>query len=257
MTLIALAGGKGAPGVTTAAVALAAVWPRPAILVECDPAGGDLAYRLENESGRPLAQDRGVLSLAAALRTQSQAGQVWEHVQRLRGGLPVLVGPSSSVQSAALGRAWPSLCQALSGLEDADVLVDCGRVSAGSPALAVVSAAELTVLFARATVDAIAHLRSAIEVLAAAGAGPIGVVVISGEGRARKQVQEVLTANRLPARVIGALAVDEQGAAALRGEWTRGLDVKPLITSARQAAHEIDTELLASAQRRRPAELAR
>ena len=42
--LIAVAADKGAPGVTTTAVALAAVWPRPVLLAECDPAGGDLVY---------------------------------------------------------------------------------------------------------------------------------------------------------------------------------------------------------------------
>ena len=41
MALIAVAADKGAPGVTTASVALAAVWPRPVLLAECDPAGGD------------------------------------------------------------------------------------------------------------------------------------------------------------------------------------------------------------------------
>jgi hypothetical protein len=42
MALIALAADKGSPGVTTAAVALAAVWPRRVRLAETDPAGGDL-----------------------------------------------------------------------------------------------------------------------------------------------------------------------------------------------------------------------
>ena len=46
MALIAVAADKGAPGVTTTALALAAVWPRPVLLAECDPAGGDLVYRL-------------------------------------------------------------------------------------------------------------------------------------------------------------------------------------------------------------------
>jgi MinD-like ATPase involved in chromosome partitioning or flagellar assembly len=45
MSVLALASAKGAPGVTTAAVALGAVWPRRVLLVEGDPAGGDLAAR--------------------------------------------------------------------------------------------------------------------------------------------------------------------------------------------------------------------
>ena len=49
--LIAVAADKGAPGVTTTAVTLAAVWPRPVLLAECDPAGGDIAYWLPAEGG--------------------------------------------------------------------------------------------------------------------------------------------------------------------------------------------------------------
>ncbi|MCP5854114.1 hypothetical protein NL323_29700, partial [Klebsiella pneumoniae] len=61
MSLIVLGAAKGAPGVTTAAVALAAVWPRSAVVAECDPSGGDLALRLTGAGGRPLAQDHGML----------------------------------------------------------------------------------------------------------------------------------------------------------------------------------------------------
>src|ERR1700733_5524315 len=54
MALIAVAADKGAPGVTTTALSLAAVWPRPVLLAECDPAGGDLVYRLPAPGrGRP------------------------------------------------------------------------------------------------------------------------------------------------------------------------------------------------------------
>ena len=60
MSLVALAADKGSPGVTTAAVALAAVWPRPALVAECDPSGGDLAMRLHAPGGAPAAAGRPV-----------------------------------------------------------------------------------------------------------------------------------------------------------------------------------------------------
>lgn len=260
MTLIAFAAGKGSPGVTTAALALAAVWPREALLVECDPAGGDLAFRFEDDQMRPLAQDKGVLSLSAALRTDNRSGQLWDHAQRLSGGLPVLVGPSSSVQSAALSRVWGPLCEAMSSVDGADVLADLGRVSAGSPSLAVAAAAPLTVVVTRAAVDAMAHLRSAVDVLAAGGARRIRVLVV-GAGKeskaAQRQVQEVLTLAQLPASVISALVYDEAGAAGLRREWTRSLNKRPLIESARKAASAIDAELLAAKLPHPPAAMAR
>ena len=40
MAVIALTSASGSPGVTTTAVALAFLWPRPVVLVEADPTGG-------------------------------------------------------------------------------------------------------------------------------------------------------------------------------------------------------------------------
>ena len=40
--LISLASAKGAPGTTTSAHVLAAVWPAPVILADADPFGSDL-----------------------------------------------------------------------------------------------------------------------------------------------------------------------------------------------------------------------
>jgi len=77
MALIAIASDKGAPGVTTAALALAAVWPRPVLLAECDPAGGDLVYRFPAVGGGRLDPRRGVLSLAVVARRGMQPQQVW------------------------------------------------------------------------------------------------------------------------------------------------------------------------------------
>ena len=42
--LITIGTAKGS-GATSTALLLASVWPRPAVLLEADPTGGDLAYR--------------------------------------------------------------------------------------------------------------------------------------------------------------------------------------------------------------------
>ncbi|MDR0344130.1 MAG: hypothetical protein LBI49_13680, partial [Nocardiopsaceae bacterium] len=78
MALIAVAADKGAPGVTTSSVVLAAVWPRPVLLAECDGSGGDLVYRLPAEGGGRLDPQRGLLSLAVASQRGLQPQQVWE-----------------------------------------------------------------------------------------------------------------------------------------------------------------------------------
>src|SRR5256885_1056147 len=125
MALIAVAADKGAPGVTTTSVALAAVWPRPVLLAECDPAGGDLVYRLPSAEGSRLDQRRGLISMAVAARHGLQPGQVWEHTQKLRGGLDVLTGVTNSEQGSGLELIWGQIGAALAGMPDADVIADC------------------------------------------------------------------------------------------------------------------------------------
>ena len=64
MAVLALTSAKGAPGVSTAALAMTLLWPRAALLAECDPAGGSsvLAGHLRGE----VDHSRGLLPLALA-----------------------------------------------------------------------------------------------------------------------------------------------------------------------------------------------
>ena len=138
MALIALAADKGSPGVTTAAVALAAVWPRRVLLAETDPAGGDLVYRSAAAHGGPLNPNTGMLSIAATARRGLVRDQLWDHIQPLSGGLEVLVGLGIAEQAAGLAGLWPTLGRAFAQLADsphaaADVIADCGRISGDTP----------------------------------------------------------------------------------------------------------------------------
>ncbi len=78
MSLIALCADKGRPGVTTAALALAALWPRRAAVAELDQAGGDLVMRLTNPAGRY------VLGFGSTARTPVAAGHLSWSVLRAR-----------------------------------------------------------------------------------------------------------------------------------------------------------------------------
>ena len=115
MALIAVAADKGAPGVTTACLALALVWPRAVLLSECDPAGGDLVYRLPSAHGGQLDPGRGLLSLAVAARRGLASGQVLEHAQKLEGGLDVLAGVVTAEQGTGLEPLWGPVGAALAG----------------------------------------------------------------------------------------------------------------------------------------------
>ncbi|WP_019634991.1 hypothetical protein [Actinomadura atramentaria] len=271
MALIALAADKGAPGVTTAAVALGAVWPRPVLLAECDQAGGDLVYRLPADpSANPapggdalgghdaamLNPSRGLLSLAATARRGLRPEQIAEHCQRLVGGLDVLVGLTGAEQAQAMTWLWGPLGRAFRGLGDVDVLADCGRLGAASPLTDLLREADLVVLVTRATLEQVAHLRERVAVLAEElrGGPPIGVLVLADPRAFRGSVAEVErivagTRQRLaadsaarPGRpaprvdVLGGLALDPKGAELLGGRWGGRLDRSLLIRSAREAA---------------------
>lgn len=259
MALIALAADKGAPGVTTTAVALAALWPRRVLLAEADPAGGDLVYRAVNGAGRPLDPTTGILSLAATARRGIAAEQLWDHSQRLAGGLDVIVGLGSSDQAAALtgqwsvlGRAFAELAQSPHQEAAADVLADCGRLDAASPAHALLSHAALVLLVTRAQPENLAHLRDRAAALTARSHGPqrgatpvqarTGVLLVADPQRGATlatQVNEMLAAAHASARVIGLIADDPLGAEQLAGRRRGRLDKSLLVRSARKVVADL------------------
>jgi hypothetical protein len=258
MALIALAADKGSPGVTTTAVALAAVWPRRALLAEADPAGGDLVYRSAAAHGGVLDPNTGLLSLAATARRGLAAEQLWDHAQPLSGGLEVLVGLGSSEQAAGLTGLWPTLGRAFAGLAEspngaADVIADCGRVSSDSPTHELFTQAALLLLVSRTEPEHLARVRDRAAALSAKlhgahrGAGalgypPIGVLLIVDPGQSAKvagQVNEMLIASQVSARVVGTIAYDPAGAEQLAGRRRGRLDKSLLIRSARQIAADV------------------
>ncbi len=251
MSLIALTAAKGAPGVTTAAIALAGVWPRagfgnwPVLLAECDPSGGDVALRLRGPGQRVLAQDRGMISLAAAIRQPDFAeSMLWDHVQTLDGGLPVLISPSAPRLTAAMEVTWPLVAGTLAGLDATDVIADCGRLHASGGGREVLARADLVLMLVRPSIPAVAHLRNGIEALAhldSAAARPdrIGVVIVVERRRRKAAVRDigaVLARDGLPATVLGTIAADPIGAAGLSGHWGSRVDRSELVGSARVLA---------------------
>jgi MinD-like ATPase involved in chromosome partitioning or flagellar assembly len=248
MALIAIASDKGAPGVTTAALALAAVWPRPVLLAECDPAGGDLVYRFPAADGGHLDPRRGVLSLAVVARRGMQPQQVWEHSQKLHGGLDVLTGVTNAEQGAGLSLLWGPIGKVLASLPQADVIADCGRLGADGPLYDLLAEATTVVLVTKARVGDVIRLRDRALAFAAAaqtrgrrGFG-VGVLVVADHKKFRSalgEVQHVLGQANAPATVLGGLAHDAKGADLLAGEWGGSLDRTLLIRTAREVAQHL------------------
>src|SRR3954471_21120369 len=135
--LIALASVKGSPGVTSTCLALAAVWPRPVVLLEADPAGGDLAYRCSAAHGGPVSANRGLLPLAAAVRGgTSSPDVVFNESQLLACGVNLIQGGTSSAQARGLPARWQTFGQACATAE-VDVIADLGRLDRASPVMPV------------------------------------------------------------------------------------------------------------------------
>lgn len=254
MALIALAADKGSPGVSTSAVALAAVWPRRALYAECDPHGGDLVYRMPAEHGGPLDPNRGLVSLAVEARRGFDASVLPQHAQRLRGGLEVMVGLGNADQAHGMAGLWTPLGRAFDRYADlpygADVIADCGRIGPDSPTVELLAQSALVLLIARTEAADLAHVRDRANSLSArlhATQGgsvsiarpPIGVVLIAPPGQARalsKQVGDLLAATTAGAEVLGVLAFDESGADALSGRGRGRVDKAMLTRSARDLA---------------------
>jgi len=250
VALIAVAADKGAPGVTTACIALAVVWPRPVLLAECDPAGGDLACWLPAAGGGRLDPGRGLLSLAVAGRRGIGPGQILDHTQKLSGGLDVLAGVVTAEQGAGLEMLWGPAGAALAQLPGLDVIADCGRIGADGPHYDLIASASSVVLVTRDTLAEVVRLRERVAAVTAALASrhrnpPVRVVVVSGHRRFHVAIGEVGRAlgSNGAGYVLGGLAYDPPSAEALRGKWGGHLNRSLLIRTARDLAGRLAAPL--------------
>jgi len=252
MGVVAVAADKGSPGVTTAALAIAAVWPRPVLLAECDAAGGDLLYRLPAADGGRLDPQRGLLSLAVAARRGIQPHQVWRHTQKLHGGLDILTGLVNAEQAAGLQLLWGEIGKVLSEVPEVDVIADCGRLGPDGPFYDLLAHASALILVARVTLEDVVRLRDRVIAVARGLANrrlsgvPIGVVVVADHKRFKRSLAEVgqaLAQSGAPARILGGLADEPKSARMLRGQWGTRLDRSLLIRTARELAARLAREL--------------
>jgi hypothetical protein len=209
MAVIVLVSAAGSPGVTTTAVAMALSWPRPVLLVEADPTGGNAVLAGYLRGTRPY--DGGMVELALSPLEVAEAlpGQV----RPLGGTASLLAGIRSHHQAAAARPVWAPLTAALLELESTgqDVIVDAGRLGlAGSPT-ALIGTGDLTLLMTRATLPAVAAARSWARAASHPETGwrhPGLLLVAAGQPYPTAQIAEVL---ELP--VVAGLPDDAKSAA--------------------------------------------
>jgi Mrp family chromosome partitioning ATPase len=233
--LLAVTSAKHAPGASTAALALAvAAGPLPAsLIVEADPAGGDLAARCE------LAVEPGLGSLAASGRHGTPV-DLADHVQALPAGpFALLAPPSPALTRSALAALGGRLADALGGWPGT-VIVDCGRWDPKGPAVPLATVADTLVVVLRPTVEGVEHVRARLDDLHSAGAARLVALLV---GDRPYRAADVAAALGIP--VAGTLPFDPRGANALErrnlGAETRRSTIVRAARSALDALERLST----------------
>jgi hypothetical protein len=207
MMLVALVSAKGAPGVTTTALCLAVHAGAGALVVEADPAGGDL------ECWTGPHGEAGLVGLTTRLRPGLTGGELRSHAVEVVNGITAVTAPTTgAAMTAVLSRAGDRLGSVLAGV-DVDVFGDLGRWSPSRSMTGMLAAADLVVVVCRPTLDSIEHTRGLV-----APGGPIdataaaaAAVVVGGSHPYGPS--EIAVALGLP--VVGVLPWDARGVVAL------------------------------------------
>lgn len=235
MSLVAVASFKASPGVTTSVLALGHVWPadRRVLVVEADPAGGDLA------AWAGLPADPSLGSLAAAGRRGVTPELVDEHVRSVA-GISVLTGPiQPAAARAALAATVQLLPKALS-VRSGDVLIDCGRLDPESPATQLIDKADLVIVVARPTIGELPKVAAGLRELR----GDRRLCLLLAEGarpERRTHYPPAEVASAVGVEVMGTMPSDPPVAGMLWGGpgKPKALQRSPLIGAARGVAQTI------------------
>ncbi len=227
MTTIALCSVKHSPGATTAALAACAAWSdgpdASPILVEADPAGGDLAARL----GVPF--EPGLASLAASARHPGRPILMADHARPLPCGGRVLLAPSAPEHASGAVRTLGARMAAVLAESGGRGVVDCGRWSPESPASAVMATAELTLVVVHADLAGVDHLRSRLPALQDVVRDRLLLVLTGGSPYPPREVERATGVG-----VLGVIPRDPRAVAALYGgRQSRTLDRSSLLRAMR------------------------
>lgn len=204
MSVIALAGCSGAPGVTTTALALLLNWPlqpgRRMILAECDPDGGSVLYGLLQGT---LGDRYGLRNLSVAVRKGEFSDAFWRQLIDLssedgKQASPrdrlLLPGITDPAQAASMGPVWKVLAQMFRGIDaetDHDVLIDLGRSGAFGPSGVLAEQADAVLVVVRNTLRCLQAAQARVSALEER-VGGVGLLVIDEGPYPAGEVQRVL-----------------------------------------------------------------
>lgn len=219
MSVVAFTSLHGSPGATSLAVAVAHHWldvaGREVVLIEADPDGGVIAARHQ------LGLVPGLTELAGSARLGIASRDVVAKAQSFSSGVAVVPAhPSSDRTQAALRAAAGHLSHAFGELAAHDVLVDVGRVRAGSPALPLVEAADRIVVVVRPSAEDLVVAMNRLDLLR--GIAPLQVVVVGERPYSATEVANALGVGEVVVAPHDATAVQQDPAALglRRKPWT-------------------------------------
>ena len=235
--LYALVSAGGAPGVTTAAIALALGWPRPVIVAECDPSGGDVLAGL---LGGSVPAGRGLMEFAidAGRGGPAQGNAAGELVPLDDGGTRLLLpGLTDPRQAPGLSSAWPAVAASLAAAAH-DVIADCGRLDAGAgQPLPVLSAARTVAIVLRPTLRQVWAARARVEMVSQLTGPARLALLLTGPGT--HTAREIAHTLGVP---VAAVLPDDGRAAALLSDGLgsqRYLNSGALLRAARSAGRAL------------------
>ncbi len=257
MAILLLTSTGGSPGATTTAVGLALTWPRPVLLVDCDPGAHQsiLAGYLAGSS----ASGKGLLRVAEAHRDRrslrevviDQAMPLTDQDDRRRLFLPGFTKPGSA---AHFGAVWPDLAETFDRLSDVDidVIADCGRLGQlGLPA-SMVERSALTAVVLNSSLRSVMSARVHLPTIRDHGrpGGDTGRgfgLIVVGEGQPYGQGE---IAKALDAPVLGVIADDHSSALHLSDGRPRHrrFDSSPLMRSMTDTGAALATSLQRSTE---------
>lgn len=218
MAVVVLTSARGAPGVTTSALAIAMLWPRPVVLVEADVAGSSsiLAGYLRGM----VSPDRGLVNLAVAHRRGQLDEQFYEQtVPLIDDRVRLVPGLVTAQQAASMDRIWSPLSVVLAGLErtGTDVIVDAGRLGMSHAPQPLIRTADAVLMVTRTTLPAVSAARARIDSLRddltehGQGDDPLAILLV-GEGQPYR-AREIHSALNIP--VLASMSWDVAAATSL------------------------------------------
>lgn len=205
MSLVALCSASGAPGVTTAGLALLWAWPqavpgRRALLVDADPAGSGLLPGFL-EVGIPAGG--GVLGVASERGVSPDT--LLRHAVSLDPGETrlVLTGVAEPAQARPLSSTWAGLVEVARDVDASglDVVVDVGRIGHRWEPTQLLVAADVAVVVTRSSLAGIAAARSALRTVRESrgpGAQITALVIAPSDPYSAAEVAAALDVDSIP-----------------------------------------------------------